>query len=208
MTKTVLLDVDGVLANFIGGVLPLVHRVTGTWHSPEAVTHFDFSASLGLSSDHKRRVMEYVSGDEPGFWERLEPFEGARAGVDALRAIPDVELYIVTSPWNSCRTWLHDRESWLKRHFDIPHSHVIVGSAKHMVTGDFFVDDKTETLVRWRDRNGRTGTAIQWETPHNLLDGWNGPCARSWPHLVQMIGEAFPASPGFRGYELSEGAPY
>lgn len=185
MTKTVLLDVDGVLANFIGSVLDVVRAVTGASYTPEHVTQFDFTKSLDLHADDAREVKRRVS-EVPGFWSGLSPFDEAIEGVARLREV--AEVVIVTSPWNSCRTWLHDRETWLKRHFDIPHSHVIAANAKHYVTGDFFVDDKTETLVRWRDRNGRIGTAIQWQTPHNRNDEWHGPSTRSWEQLVRWVG--------------------
>lgn len=184
---TVLLDVDGVLADFIGAVLrSLSALVPGRRHVHEDITRFDFVSELKLTADEKKAVMSAIGGKE--FWPRIDPFPGAREGVARLREIADV--YIVTSPWNSCETWLHARESWLRRHFDIPHSHVLAGSAKHICAGDYFVDDKTETLQRWRAARGRVGTAIQWETPHNRFDGWNGPSTRSWDQLCSWVGES------------------
>lgn len=189
--KRVLLDVDGVLADFIGSVLATLKVITGEVRHPYEVDRFDFCEALSLPPVTARVVKDRIS-NERGWWSSLSVFPGAVEGVAALRSVADV--YIVTSPWNSCHTWLHEREAWLKRWFDIPHSRVIATSAKHCVAGDVFVDDKTETLVKWDDEQGsmwqmpdgsqgRT-RAVQWETPHNRRDEWHGDSTRSWSQLV------------------------
>lgn len=190
--KRVLLDCDGVLADFIGRALKTVAYHTGRTHKPADVTEFDFCGALRLHPDEVRAVKRTISDDE-GWWSSLEVLPGAIDGVRALREVAHV--FVVTSPWNSCKTWLHERESWLKRHFDIPHSMVLAGSAKHLVSGDVFVDDKTATLVAWdheqsymqRNPDGSIHEtfAVQWETPHNRLDEWHGKSTRSWPELVE-----------------------
>ncbi len=188
----VLLDCDGVLADFIGGVCAAVFYETGRHVAPEQVTRFDFVKELNLDEQSARAVKRHIS-DEQGFWRYLNVYPGAVAGVKALQSV--AEVYIVTSPWNSCPTWLHDREWWLREHFDIPHSHVIACSAKHLVAGDMLVDDKTSTLLEWEDEqsmtwqlpDGSTGRtfAVQWETPHNRFDGWLGRSTNSWAQLVE-----------------------
>jgi len=190
--KRILLDVDGVLCDFIGGVITLASEITGRPHRVEDVTRFDFAAELGLDPEEARGVKSVISNTE-GWWQGLAVLPGAIEGVARLREV--AEVYIVTSPWNSCRTWLHDRETWLKRHFDIPHSHVLACSAKHLVAGDLFVDDKTETCVAWDDaqaswwqnEDGTKGEtfAVQWRTPHNRRDEWTGRSARSWSELLE-----------------------
>lgn len=192
MKRTVLLDCDGVLADFIGGVCRTLADLGHPQHEPHHVTEFDFCKSLKLETDVARAVKQRISG-EPGWWLNLEPFPSARLGVAELREVADV--YVVTSPWNSHRNWLWEREAWLKKHFDIPHSHVIAASAKHLVAGDMLVDDKTEAVERWdreqacvyREIDGtlRTTFGVQWETPHNRNDGWRGRSTRSWSQLLE-----------------------
>jgi 5'(3')-deoxyribonucleotidase len=185
--KRILLDCDGVLADFIGEALETIVAHGGPRHTPEDVTEFDFVKSLGLDLDLARRVKRTIS-TEPGWWYGLDPFPEARAGVDALRKIADV--YVVTSPWNSHPTWLHEREEWLKKHFEIPHSHVVACSAKHIVHGDMIVDDKTSALVTWMEyRTHADHEAVQWITPHNRRDGWTGRSTQSWQQLATWIEE-------------------
>lgn len=200
--KRILLDCDGVLADFIGGVCDALDDLFGVadplngeparMFTPEQVTEFDFCKGFALSSDEKRAIMAHIS-KSPDFWRNLVAFPEAVDGVRRLREVADV--YIVTSPWNSCRTWLSDREWWLRDRFDIPHSRVIACSAKHLVSGDMLVDDKTSTLVEWDneqsaswvmpDSTAGTTFAVQWETPHNRRDGWTGHSTRSWQQLLE-----------------------
>jgi 5'(3')-deoxyribonucleotidase len=177
-----LLDCDGVLADFVGGFLKLLGATTDRWFTPEQVTHFDIGASLGLSPAESAAAKRAISST-PGFCSALAVLPGAVDGVRALREIADV--YIVTSPWNSCPTWTHEREAWLKRHLGIPHSHVVHTSAKHLVRGDVFVDDKTEAVIAWQVVHPR-GIGVQWHTPHNRLDEWSGPSTKSWAHVEAM----------------------
>lgn len=179
----ILLDCDGVLSDFIGPVCALASSVTGRTHAPADVTRFDFASCLELTPLEKRQVTDYISMST-GWWSQLPILPGAREGVARLQDLGDV--YIVTSPWNSCATWLHEREAWLKRHFNIPHSRVLAGSAKHLVSGDIFVDDKTETLVNWCERQS-SGIAVQWITPHNRLDGWKGHSTNNWARLAEIV---------------------
>lgn len=184
--RRVLLDVDGVLANFIGKVCDTIREIGGGDFTPDHVTEFDFAKCLmahGMSAGAAMETKRIIS-ERPGWWSSLEPFPEAQIGVAHLMATADV--YIVTSPWNSCPTWLHERESWLKRYFAIPHSRVLACSAKHIVAGDIFVDDKTETLRVWQQANPQ-GTAIQWRTPHNLRDAWTGASTRTWSDLVALV---------------------
>jgi 5'(3')-deoxyribonucleotidase len=182
----VLLDVDGVLCDFIGGVLELVEEYTGQRRTREEVDRFDFAAALGLSPDIRRKVYTAIA-ERAWWWRLLRPHDGSRAGVDALQEIADV--WIVTSPWDSCPRWLYERTNWLRSYFDIPASRVITTHAKHLVDGDWIVDDKTATLEACARAclQRLAARPIQWATPHNRNDGWMGREARSWSELLAII---------------------
>ncbi len=181
--KRVLLDCDGVLSDFIGGALAIVNQMFGTRFIASDVTEFDFTAALGMSPANAAAVKRAI-GSAPNFAANLHPLPGAVAGFARLEAIADV--YIVTSPWNSNPTWCHDRESWLLKHFGVHHGRVIHASPKHLVCGDVLVDDKTSTLDAWRAAwPGRV--AVQWSTPHNRRDLWDGPSTSSWDFLIDEI---------------------
>ncbi len=182
MTR-VLLDVDGVLADFAGRFLDLVNAHWGTNHRPEDVTTYDIAAALGWARKQAEVAYGLISEDQD-FAADLAVFPGALDGVRALGAV--AEIYAVTSPWHSHPRWAHDRTNWLWRHFEIPASRVVHTAAKHICVGDFLVDDKTETLERWQAEHP-AGVAVQWITPHNRRDGWNGIALKDWGELVALV---------------------
>jgi 5'(3')-deoxyribonucleotidase len=179
----VLLDCDGVLADFVSAMLRVVYEVTGEAYRPEQVTEFDFCRALGLGPTDAGNVMLAISGRRK-FCARLVTYPGARDGVRRLREVADV--YIVTSPWNSNETWTSEREWWLQHYFDIPHGRVIHASAKHLVRGDVFVDDKTSIVATWQRWNP-DGLALRWNTPHNQRDPWDGRSTSSWDELIELV---------------------
>ena len=180
--KRVLLDCDGILSDFVGAALSIVHEVTGRLYERDQWIGFDI-ASLGLTSSEAGIVKSAIGG-RAGLASYLTPYPGAVVGVQRLRTV--AEVYIVTSPYRSNPTWTHDREWWLHRHFKIPACDIIHTSAKHVCAGDMLIDDNTATLLEWQ-RAHPSRDAVQWITPHNRLDGWTGEATSDWGELVEMV---------------------
>lgn len=183
MKPRVLVDVDGVLADFIGSALRIVNGLFGTSHVPEDVTEFSIADSLGLNAE-QASLMKRAIGGSPRLAGGLAVLPGAKDGMRALREVADV--YIVTSSWDSNETWEYDRKAWLKRNFGIGHHDIVFTAAKHLVYGDVLVDDKTSTCEAWREA-WPNGVAVQWRTPHNRRDAWSGVSASDWSHLVDLV---------------------
>lgn len=198
----VLLDVDGVLADFVGAYLDILSTEIGVFAKRELITEFDIGKSLGLSRDESARVKRAI-GNREQLARKLDVYPGAIEGVARLAEIADV--YIVTSPWNSNPTWCHDREHWLREHFGIPHSRVVHTSAKYLCRGDFLVDDKTDTLGKWQAENP-LGTAVQWKTPHNRRDEWTGYASDAWDDLIALVNARARLRSAERRFDLSDGA--
>lgn len=183
MKPRVLLDCDGVLSDFTGGFLDLVNAEFGTNHQPADVTSYDIAESLGWGAAHARRAYDMIR-DAEGFASYLRFLPGSQDGVRELQRIADI--YVVTSPWWSAPTWCNDRTNWLRSYFGIEADHIVHTSAKHICVGDFLVDDKTSTLVKWQAEHPRA-VAVQWQTLHNRRDAWTGPSTCDWAELVAMV---------------------
>jgi 5'(3')-deoxyribonucleotidase len=181
----VLLDCDGVLADFVGAALVIINNLFDTSHTPADVWQFDIAASLGLSKEQGAAMKRGIGG-APRLSASLAVLPGSVNGVSRLRSIADV--YIVTSSWDSNETWEFDRKAWLRRHFGIGHHEIVFTAAKHVCVGDFLVDDRTETLVEWQAAHP-CGIAVQWQTPHNRRDAWSGISTSSWDELLALVGE-------------------
>jgi 5'(3')-deoxyribonucleotidase len=182
MTRTVLLDCDGVLSDFLGAFITVATATVGRPFAAEQITEFDICKALGLVPDEAGRVYRNIQRE--GFAAGLDVIPGAIEGVRSLQEVADV--YIVTSPWNSNRTWTYEREAWLKTHFGIPHKNVIHGSAKHLVRGDVLIDDKGSTVIEWNAAHpGKT--AILWAAPYNVMDPWAGVRTNDWARVRSLV---------------------
>jgi 5'(3')-deoxyribonucleotidase len=180
---TILLDVDGVLADFVAAYLGLLKDTLGIDATPDQVTAWDIGEALGLTREQSSQVKRAI-GTSPQLARSLPIYPGAIEGVERLKQLG--EIYIVTSPWNSNPTWTHDREEWLYRNFGIPYNRVIHTSAKYLVRGDVFIDDKASAVAKWRDAHP-SGLPVLWSNLHNRTELWDGQCTGDWSFLCELV---------------------
>lgn len=157
----ILLDVDGVLADFTGRVLQIGNELTKCSYTMEDVKEWDV---FSLYPKELKRVLVYHICRE-GFCTRLDVLPGALDGVKQLKEVGHVVA--VTSPWWSSKTWMHERMEWLKLHFDIPMRSVIHTAAKELIRGDIMIDDKPENLLSWGDAQKGQSLSILVDAPYN-----------------------------------------
>lgn len=179
----ILVDVDGVIADFCGGFLKLINAQFGTEYTPADITDYDIAKALRWSPERTEAAYDLITHCDR-FAAMLEPLPGAQTGVARLLEIG--EVYAVMSPWWSNKTWVHDRNNWLFERFGIGAGRVVHTAAKHLVAGDVLIDDKTSTCEEWRAA-WPNGLAVQWATPHNRRDVWDGPCATNWDELIDIV---------------------
>lgn len=177
MKKTALLDCDGVLSDFVGGVFSLVHQHTGLDLKPEdVVTEWGFLEGLadilrGAGVPHPETTAALVKKGifEEGFVENLQPLPGAVEAVQRLSTKYDV--VILTSPFYSSKFWMYERTSWCQKHLGIPGPRVMHGFLKHLVKGDLFLDDKPSSVAAWAQAWGHDtpacSPALLWNTYQN-----------------------------------------
>lgn len=189
---SILLDVDGVVADFISAFADVTFEVTERRFTAADVTEWDISKCFGLNPTTERMVYDRIKA--PGFaYDRIQPYPGAIEGVRLLRELADV--FFVTSPMRNDPhghganplTWMHDREHWLHRHFDVDQHHVVHTSAKQLVRGDVFVDDKPEHVERWRAAHP-DGRAFIWDRPYSQqTSNRRARRVRGWDELIAQV---------------------
>jgi 5'(3')-deoxyribonucleotidase len=176
-----LLDVDGVICDFISSYLELVNRVTGRAHTIADITDFEFK-SLGLT-DHDRGQIEALMF-QPGWVRSLSALPGAYDGLRLLRSRGH-DLVFVTSPWRGHPTWAFEREQWLLERF--PDCKIIHTNHKRYVSGHVLIDDKPEHVNSWMLANP-IGIGVLWDAPYNRVPGevGFGIRMRSWADVAGM----------------------
>lgn len=164
MSQIVLLDVDGVIANFD---LFLQKCIVEVVKEPKSEKE--------LSSFQRARVWKRVL--TPGrLYTDVEEIPYAVQGVKALAKVSDV--YFCTSPMK-VPNWCFDRQNWLKDRFGALAGKIVFTKHKFLVHGDILVDDKVKNIDSWQEAHPN-GRGILW-TPSLQQAG-----QESWDMLIEM----------------------
>ena len=152
----ILLDMDGVLANFVQGLIDTMKLDT---------THDQWSSwshhkTIGISDDEM-----WASTKFPAWWENLDPYPWASRLVSCLRGVGDVIFCTSPSLCDSCPSqkvaWLRSHELMHERKNDYQ-----IGPRKELnaKSGAILIDDSDDNIRKYRDAGG---TAILFPQPWN-----------------------------------------
>lgn len=179
-----LLDIDGVCANFVASALDAIYQVTGRRRQPEEITGWDIVASLGLSEMESKWLDNCIG--HPRFCRDLAPFPGVHEAIAELKELADV--YPVTAPFDPTIAphWVPEREAWIAEHLGIARGKIVQTSVKYLVGGDYLVEDKTSALVQW-DQEHPCGEGVLVTRPYNEKDAWGGVRVTGLAGVVALV---------------------
>lgn len=177
--RRVLLDVDGVLGDFLGHSFPVLEKLTGRkWAYADFQTWDIFDT---VSREYERAFFDEIN--QPGWCQSIPVFSGSQDGVRRLMEISD--LYVVTSPMNHVPTWMYEREQWLLKHFGIPHKRVVHTSAKYLCLGDVLIDDRPANIEAW-EKEHLGGRGFLWHQTYNRASTV-GKRVLSWDQTIEAL---------------------
>jgi 5'-nucleotidase len=179
-----LLDVDGVLADFVGPTLDYVNTAWGYRAQRDDVKCWDIGHALDLAIE--RRVALRRFWTRPGFCRHLPVLPGALEAVDTLKQY--AEIHLVTTPLANCPTWQHEREIWIERYFGISADYVHHCYHKRIVDGDVLVDDGVHNIQAWSSWRGRApwARALLWTASHNTTSN-DGIRVHGWDQVIANV---------------------
>ena len=177
--KDLLIDCDGVLADFSKGICDMQSYGDLT---PAGVDRWEI---FDLLHPMDKRLALNVLGDAD-WWKSLSVIEGAKEGFEALRRKHNI--FIVTSPWNVgdkvAKGWDDARREWLRREFDVPYYDVYIARGKERIMGDLLIDDKPGNILAYQNAHGPQ-SALLFDQPYNRgLDL----IRTTWEDLVRNYG--------------------
>lgn len=153
---TILVDLDGVVADFEAGVLAIWHdrHPEKELFAPRTRPHFHIGE--GLDPSDQQEVKEICQSK--GFFRNLPVIEGAQEALKTMTQQHDV--YILTSAGVTLPMAASEKYQWVTERLGATWlSRLIITPAKHMVKGDILIDDKPQV---------RGETHAEWE--HVLYD--------------------------------------
>jgi len=159
--KRILLDVDGVSANFLGRTFEMLAYHGGPAHTADDLQEWAIEHLLGTEHDDLLRRIWHSEG----FVACLNAYPGAVSGTQALRDAGH-EVYFVTTAMHDAKHWMWERYYWLKRELGADGHDILFAAHKHLVVGDVFVDDKPANVLKWQQAHPK-GASVLWAQPWN-----------------------------------------
>ena len=177
-----LVDVDGVLADFTTPSLDFLRREFKVDHDPATFPTWDLFETV----DRRYLGAMETHWAQPGWCRAIPVFEGAQEAILALREVADV--YFVTAQMLHAPYWMWERVQWLKEHFAAEDRHIVLTLAKYLIDGDVLVDDKASNVISWANAHP-TKLGVLWTQPTNLTHVPKGNVVRcgSWDEVSRLV---------------------
>ena len=172
----ILLDMDGVVADFLGPLLEQYNHLTGENIVKQDVRHIKTSRCVKDPMTLKRLI------ESTGFIRNLPPIVGAIDGVNTL--VKQGHDVVFVSNGTNCTTSGHEKRDWLKYYFhktwQIPP--LVLTYYKYLVRGDCLVDDNPRNF---KNLDPST-TPLLWHHPYNI-DVHDYTRIYDWSNLIDWI---------------------
>ncbi len=181
MTSRIIVDMDGILADFIGGLRDSVARY-GATIDEEKITDF-FKIEDGVSRPLPVSIKSLFH--QKGFFRYLPVLPGAQSALKTLSE-EGHEVIIATTP--AAPSSAFEKIEWFAEHFDfLDQKSLVVIHKKHLLRGDVLIDDGTHNAVGFLEANPDafvTTLAYAYnDSPRYHFRG------KDWPELVAAIAQ-------------------
>lgn len=145
MSKRILVDMDGILCDFIGAFLSKYNKEFNDTLTIEDIHNHDFQRCLKPAAQSVWK--SYMA--EPGFFRNLVPLPNA---LESLKELHDAghKIYIASSHANAISSkekheWLEHHVPWLNR------KRFFFGYDKFMLKADVLIDDAHHNIEQYRE---------------------------------------------------------
>jgi 5'-nucleotidase len=167
--QTVLVDMDGVLADFNGNLYAMLSASSPEVVLPERQTEFYLDHML--PPEHRLIVKEIIS--QSGFFIDLEPIDGAKDGWAKLLELGYLPR-VCSAPLRKNETSVPDKKAWLEEHFVPLFGSSVIDLAifdkqKWLHPGIALIDDRPDPNYKNYQDIRAAWQHIVYDYPYNAL---------------------------------------
>ena len=180
----ILIDCDGVLANFGALYLKLHHWLNKVDRKMSDITCFDFAKCVS-TKEQDERIWRHIDAT-PGLVRELTWHDGSKDALAQLREIGHVVC--VTSPHHG-PTWMPERMAWLREEAGFDKADIIFARNKTRVRGDCLIDDNVDHVAEWHAMAPPHAQGILLARPWNVGHIRGGRFCASWERVVKAARE-------------------
>jgi 5'-nucleotidase len=183
--RTILVDMDGILANFNKKIIEMYNASTGENKLVSDITRYDFST-------FSRTDLIHSFYRSKGFFKSLEPMPGAEAYLEEILKLGHhVEIVTqlpIASKWAST-----EKTEWLKYYFPYFNlNNITFTRNKYLMRGDILFDDNPKHLETWAALNRLESTfTIQYEYNKHCNVDYMLQYDSAWQQFYMAISEYF-----------------
>lgn len=161
---TICVDMDGVVADFVGAALPLFNEYDTIEFWSQNKGKYDIAGILGLSQKEFWDRIEI----QPYFWEDILVYPEAGELVNICeRYVGKDNIYFLSSPCMSDKCF-SGKFNWIETHFPEYKNRLILCNDKHHFASPnkILIDDSESKVNNFRHHGGK---AYLWPKPWNFL---------------------------------------
>ena len=165
MIKQVMLDMDGVIVDFVKGICKL-HNRPNPYTDEKNLGLFDMDKIWGIPA------ADFWKGTEYDFWLNLEFTQDASLLLDVLDKFIGLDnVCILTSP-NLSKGCVDGKRDWVSKNLPQFKKRILVGSAKEFTTSKnrLLIDDRDSNVEKYIECDGK---AYLFPQPWNSANGKN-----------------------------------
>jgi 5'(3')-deoxyribonucleotidase len=168
MAEILLIDSDGVMADFMGHVYNTIEEEVGVSYCHADTRDYWFGDTI-----HKSLILDIMNRE--GTYRHLDVITGAVRAVNRLRERYDVR--VCSAPPKSSKTAETEKREWLAEHFDMEFAEsAIITRDKHLVEARVIVEDNPHIDVPYR--------VVMFDQPWNQTH--DGPRMYGWGDIRQI----------------------
>ncbi|EFB29075.1 hypothetical protein PANDA_019903, partial [Ailuropoda melanoleuca] len=157
----VLVDMDGVLADFEGGFLRKFRArfPDQPFIALEDRRGFWLSEQYGLLQPGLSEKAISIWESE-NFFLDLEPLPGAVEAVKQMANLENTDVFICTSPTKMYKYCPYEKYAWVEKHFGPDFlDHIVLATDKTVVSADLLIDDRPDITGKWPAAAGSTSSS-------------------------------------------------